>query len=242
MKQNNLAIKLTGILKVYQLHCEKPTLVENIFHKNKREKFVALDKISLEIKKGEKVGLVGSNGSGKTTLLKIISGITTPNKGRVQTRGRLVSLIDLSAGFHPELTGRENIYQNAMLLGMSRDEIKNKLEKIIEYADIGDFINVPMYTYSDGMKLRLGFSIAVAANPDILVLDEGIVVGDENFHRKSIKKIGEMISEGKTMLMASHWIEYLRENCQRIIWIADGKIKMDGGIEILEKYLKFNSN
>jgi len=238
MKKNNLAIKLTNILKVYQLHCDKPTLMENIFSHNQMKKFVALNRINLEVKKGERIGIIGSNGSGKTTLLKIISGITTANKGKVQIWGKLVSLIGLSAGFHPELTGRENIYQNALLLGVDREEIKNNLDSIIEFADIGDFINAPMYTYSDGMKLRLGFSIAVAASPDVLILDEEIVVGDENFHKKSIKKINEIISSGKTVLIASHSKEYLKENCQRIVWIENGKIKMDGGIEILDRYLE----
>lgn len=238
MKQNNLAIRLKNVLKVYQLHCDKPTLIENIFSRNKLKKFIALNKINLEVNKGERVGIIGPNGSGKTTLLKIISGITTSNKGKLQIWGKLVSLIGLSAGFHPELTGRENIYQNALLLGVDREEIKNKLEDIIDFADIGDFINAPMYTYSDGMKLRLGFSIAVAADPDILILDEEIVVGDENFHKKSTKKINEIISTGKTVLIASHSIEYLKENCQRIVWIEGGKIRMDGGIEILDKYLE----
>ena len=143
MKQNNLAVKLVNISKIYQLHHEKPTLVENIFRKNSREKFVALNNVNLEIKKGEKVGIIGPNGSGKTTLLKIISGIATPNQGKVQTWGKLVSLIDLSAGFHPELTGIENVYQNAMLLGMNRMETKNKLREIADFADIGGFLMHP---------------------------------------------------------------------------------------------------
>ena len=236
MKKNNPAIKLSHVSKIYQLHHEKPTLVENIFRHGHLEKFTALNDINLEVAKGEKIGIIGGNGSGKTTLLKIISGIATPNKGKVQTCGKLVSLIDLSAGFHPELTGIENIYQNAMLIGMDRNIIKGKLSEIIEFADIRGFIDAPMYTYSAGMQLRLGFSIAIAADPEILLLDEGIAVGDENFQRKSGKKIEEFYKQKKTIILVSHWLEHLKEHCQRIIWMEDGKIKADGNLRILDDY------
>jgi len=236
MKQNNLAVKLVNISKIYQLHHEKPTLVENIFRKNSREKFVAIDNINLEIEKGEKVGIIGSNGSGKTTLLKLISGIATPNQGKVQTWGKLVSLIDLSAGFHPELTGIENVYQNAMLLGMNRKETGNKLKEIADFADIGGFFDAPMYTYSDGMKLRLGFSVAIAAEPDVLILDEGVAVGDENFQKKSSDKIEEFFRQKKTIIVVSHWLEYIKRNCKRIIWMSEGKILEEGGLSLTKKY------
>jgi len=236
MKDNDLAVKLSGVSKIYRLHQEKPTLIENIFKKSKREKFLALDDIDLEIKKGERVGIVGPNGSGKTTLLKIIAGITTLNKGKVETWGKLVSLIHMSAGFHPELTGQENIKLNALLVGMERWEIRERYQEIVDFAEIGKFIDAPFYTYSSGMKLRLGFSIAVATNPDILVLDEEIMFGDENFHQKSVKRIDEIARKGKTILVASHWMDYLRENCRRIIWIDGGKIRMDGGMNVLKKY------
>ncbi|PIU73454.1 sugar ABC transporter ATP-binding protein [Candidatus Shapirobacteria bacterium CG06_land_8_20_14_3_00_40_12] len=236
MKQNNLAVKLVNISKIYQLHHEKPTLVENIFRKNSREKFVAIDNINLEIEKGEKVGIIGPNGSGKTTLLKLISGIATPNQGKVQTWGKLVSLIDLSAGFHPELTGIENVYQNAMLLGMNRKETGNKLKEIADFADIGGFFDAPMYTYSDGMKLRLGFSVAIAAEPDVLILDEGVAVGDENFQKKSSDKIEEFFRQKKTIIVVSHWLEYIKRNCKRIIWMSEGKILEEGGLSLTKKY------
>ena len=236
MKQNNLAVKLVNISKIYQLHHEKPTLVENIFRKNSREKFVAIDNINLEIEKGEKVGIIGPNGSGKTTLLKLISGIATPSQGKVQTWGKLVSLIDLSAGFHPELTGIENVYQNAMLLGMNRKETGNKLKEIADFADIGGFFDAPMYTYSDGMKLRLGFSVAIAAEPDVLILDEGVAVGDENFQKKSSDKIEEFFRQKKTIIVVSHWLEYIKRNCKRIIWMSEGKILEEGGLSLTKKY------
>jgi len=235
-KKNDLAVKLTEVSKIYQLHHEKPTLMENIFGRNNNEKFVALDCINLEIIKGDKLGIIGSNGSGKTTLLKIISGIATPNKGKVQTWGKLVSLIDLNAGFHPELTGIENVYQNAMLLGMSRRETKSSMGEIISFADIGGFIDAPMYSYSAGMQLRLGFAVALAAKPEILVLDESVMVGDQNFRRKVKKKIVSFYKSGITVIMVSHWLGYLKENCRHILWLENGKVVGRGGFELLDKY------
>ncbi len=237
--EKNLAIKLKGVTKIYRLHHSKPTLIEKGFGGGQYdEKFYSLKGIDLEIKKGERLGLLGSNGSGKTTLLKIISGITQPSGGRVETRGKLVSLIDLNAGFHPELTGEENIYLNALLLGMGREEVRSKYNDIIQFADIGSFINSPMYTYSTGMKLRLGFSIAVSTNPDILILDEGISAGDENFQKKSTKKIDEFFRQKKTILVVSHWLEYIKLNCSRVLWLKEGKMVADGGTEVIEEYRK----
>jgi len=222
MSNQDLAIKLVGVSKTYQLHHEKPTLAENIVRKNKREMFTALKNVNLEIKKGEKIGMVGSNGSGKTTLLKIISGISTPTKGLVKTWGKVVSLIDLSAGFHPELTGRENVFLNGLLIGMGREEVRAKYGQITNFADIGEFIGAPMYTYSSGMKLRLGFSIAVAADPDILILDEGTAVGDEDFQHKSSQKIDEFFKQKKTIILVSHWMDYVREHCQKVVLMKNG--------------------
>jgi ABC-type polysaccharide/polyol phosphate transport system ATPase subunit len=238
MNKNNVAIKLAGVSKIYQLHHEKPTLIDNLLGKNNREKFVALNNINLEIIKGSRVGIVGPNGSGKTTLLKIISGIATPNRGKVETWGKIVSLIDLSAGFHPELTGVENVYQNAMLLGMNREETSSKMDLITNFADIKKFMDAPMYTYSDGMKMRLGFSVAIAAEPDILILDEGVVVGDNNFYKKSKEKINEIIKSGKTILIASHVFSYIRENCQKIVWLYNGNLIKYGDLGVLDEYEK----
>lgn len=232
----NLAIKLTNLSKMYQLHHEKPTLVENLFKINKKETFIALDDINLEIYKGEKIGIIGSNGSGKTTLLKVISKITTPTKGNIKTWGKVVSLIDLSAGFHPELTGRENVFLNALLLGMGKEKVVGKYKDIVEFADIGSFIDSPLYTYSSGMKLKLGFSVAVATDPDILILDEGIAAGDENFQIKSDKKMKELFKEKVTFIVVTHWLDYVREHCQRVIWVDKGRIVADGGLDLVDKY------
>lgn len=236
--KNNLAIKLTNLSKIYQVHHEKPTLVENIFKKNKKEFFTALKEINLEIKKGEKLGIIGSNGSGKTTLLKLIAGITTQTDGKIETLGKLVSLIDLSAGFHPELTGRENIFLNAMIVGLSKNEVKKKYNEIIDFADIGNFINAPLYTYSKGMELKLGFSIAIATDPDILILDEGIGFGDQNFQIKSSNKIEEFFKKKKTILLVSHWMGYLKDHCTRVIRLEKGNL-IDNGHpnKVIDKYL-----
>ncbi len=227
MSMNNFAVKLTNVSKKYTLHHEKPTLMENILHRGYNEEFWALKGINLEIKKGERVGILGPNGSGKTTLLEIIAGITTPTEGRVSTVDKLVSLIELEAGFHPDLTGEENIFLNGLLLGMSKDEIRSKLKKIISFADIGQFIDAPMYTFSEGMKLRLGFSVVVHTSPETLVLDEILTIGDRNFRQKSFKKIQEFFSAGKTIIIVSHNLEFLRSSCKRVVWLERGRIKLD---------------
>ncbi len=220
---NNISIKLTNISKRYTIHHEKPTLSEKII-KGKDEEFWALKKINLIIKKGEKVGIIGPNGSGKTTLLKIIAGITTPTSGLVETYGKIVSLIDLEAGFHPDLSGIENIYLNGLLLGMRKREITKKIKKIITFADIHQFIDAPLFTYSSGMKLRLGFSIAVHADPDILVLDEHLSAGDQNFQQKSFKRIQHLFKQKKTIIVVSHRLQLIEKACQRILLIKKGKI------------------
>lgn len=240
MKNDILAVKLESVVKKYVFKHEKPTLVESIFKiKNKKEKFTALNNISLSISRGEKVGIIGLNGAGKTTILKIIAGITTPTSGGVTTNGKVVSLINLSAGFHPELTGEENIYLSGLLIGMSKREIREKLEKIIRFSGIRKFIDAPLYTYSSGMKLRLGFSIAVHSDPDIFIIDEGISAGDEKFRIKASKKIRSFFAKNKTIIVVSHWLRFLDKNCERIIWMKRGRIFKDGGSEILDDYKNY---
>lgn len=237
-KRTNIAISLKNVTKIYEIHHEKPTFAEQFVLNREKIFFTSLEEINLVIKRGEKIGIIGQNGAGKTTLLKIIAGITTPNKGQVKTYGRIGSLIDLSAGFHPDLTGKENIFLNGLLLGMHRDEIKQKYQDIVDFAGIGNFINTSFYTYSSGMKLRLGFSVAVHADPDILILDEGISAGDEDFKSKSLKKIEEFLKQKKTILIVTHWLDFLEKNVDKIIWIDQGKIKMSGDKKILKAYQK----
>lgn len=237
LQKKEIAIQLKHVTKQYFLHHEKPTFSEKLLNvKKKEEKFVALNDVNLTLYKGDKVGIIGRNGAGKTTLLKIISGITTPNSGEVITNGKIVSLIDLEAGFHPDLTGQENIFLNALIIGMSRQEAKKKFDDIVEFAGIGSFIDSPMYTYSSGMKLRLGFAIAVHAEPEILVLDEGVATGDQWFRTKAQKKLEQFFSEKRTIITVSHWLDYLRGICKKIVWIDEHKIQKIGEMEVLNEY------
>jgi ABC-type polysaccharide/polyol phosphate transport system ATPase subunit len=221
---NDVVISLSDISKKYIITHEKPTLVEDvsrILRFQKKEEYWALQNVNLKIYKGEKVGFYGPNGVGKTTLLKIIAGISAPTLGRVSTKGRIISLIDLEAGFHPDLTGQENIFLNGLIIGMSKDEIERKFKKIVSFAGIGDFITAPLYTYSSGMKLRLGFSVAIHGQPDILLLDEIMGMGDEDFQKKSQVKIKEIIGSEATILMVSHQIDYLQKYSNRLIGLKN---------------------
>lgn len=222
----NIAIRLTNISKKYEIHHEKPTLVEK-FVKGPNETFWALHNINLTIRKGECVGIVGPNGSGKTTLLKIVTGITTPTSGKVETYGNIVSLIDLEAGFHPDLTGIQNIYLNSMLLGMTKRKIDKQLHHIIEFADIRQFIDTPIFTYSQGMKLRLGFSIAIYSNPEILILDESMAVGDAQFQAKISHLYKQLFKRHISIIFVSHVLERLTHGYQRVIEMKHGKIVKD---------------
>lgn len=230
------AVKLHQVSKKYILHHEKPTLVENILRRRSLEEFWALKDIFLNIKKGEKLGIIGPNGSGKTTLLKIIAGITAPTTGEIKIHGKVVSLIELSAGFQPDLTGEENVMLNGLLIGMSKDEINGKMNEIVNFADIGTFIDAPFYTYSSGMALRLGFSIAVHADPDILLLDENLAIGDQNFQVKSQKKMEQFFRENKTIVLVSHWLDFIKKNCNIIVLLKDGKIVKKGKFSLVKKY------
>lgn len=234
---NRIALQLTNVSKKYEIHHEKPTLVEK-FVKGKNETFWALSNINITINKGEKVGIIGSNGSGKTTLLKILAGITAPTSGTVRAQGKIVSLIDLEAGFHDDLTGVQNIFLNGMLLALSKKQIMRSFSSIVSYADIRQFIDAPLFTYSSGMKLRLGFSVAIHADPDILLLDENIAVGDRDFKEKSLRKIQEFVRKGKTVVVVSHWMEFLRQTCSRIIFLKHGQIKREGTTKLIDLYLK----
>jgi len=230
-------LQLKNVSKKYEIHHEKPTLVEK-FVKSKNETFWALSGINISIAKGQKVGIIGANGSGKTTLLKTIAGITAPTTGTIESQGKIVSLIDLEAGFHDDLTGVQNIFLNGMLLGLSKRQIMKDFQSIVSYADIRQFIDAPLFTYSYGMKLRLGFSVAIHANPDILLLDENMAVGDKEFRKKSLRTTEEFIRKRKTIIVVSHWVEFLRKTCTRIIYLKEGKVKADGNTHIIDVYLK----
>lgn len=229
------AITLKNVQKLYVLHHEKPTLTDTLLKKY-TEKFYALRGISLSIKKGEKIGITGRNGSGKTTLLKLIAGIASPSKGEIIRNGKIVSLIDLDAGFHADLTGIQNIKLNGMLLGMTKTELSRKLESIIQFADIGKFIDTPMFGYSLGMKLRLGFAIAIHSEPDILIMDEGFSVGDVFFKEKNIGALKNIFQSDKTLIVVSHNIEIINELCSRMVILDKGTVLYDGKTLSSEKY------
>lgn len=235
-----IAVELKNVTKTYTLHHEKPTFIENVIKNGHQEQFAALKNTDIKIVEGERVGIVGANGSGKTTLLKIIAGITSVDSGLVKNKGKVVSLIDLGAGFHPDLTGEENIFLNGLVIGMTKQEIKQQFNNIIKFADIDQFIDAPLYTYSAGMRLKLGFSIAVHSDPDILLIDEGFAVGDENFREKARKKNIEFKKQGKTLVMVGHWLWELGKSCDRFLWLDNGEVIKSGGKSLLVEYQKYH--
>ena len=199
--------------------------------REKRETFWALRDVSFEVKKGEIFGVIGKNGSGKSTLLKILSRIVDPTEGQIEMRGRVASLLEVGTGFHPELTGRENIYFNGSMLGMNRSEIARKFDQIVEFAEIEKFLDTPVKFYSSGMYVRLAFSVAAHLEPDILILDEVLSVGDAGFQKKSMNRILSFMQEGRTVLIVSHSIAVLKTVCDRGMLLVNGKVKTIGDIE-----------
>ncbi len=191
----------------------------------RKNEFWALDDVSFEVKKGETLGIIGPNGSGKTTLLKLLNGIFWPDKGKIAVKGKMGALIQVGAGFHPLLTGRENVYLNAAILGMTKKEVDEKFDDIIEFADIGDFIDTPVKFYSSGMFVRLGFAVAVHCHPDILLVDEVLAVGDAGFQNKCFNKIGELKKNGATTILVSHNLHVISTFTEKVIFLNNGKAK-----------------
>ena len=194
------------------------------------EKFDALKDVSLTVEQGETVALLGLNGSGKSTLLKHISGVMRPDAGTVGTRGRVAGLIEVGAGFHHDLSGRDNVYLNGAILGMTEDEINEKFDSIVEFSEIGQFIDTEVKFYSSGMYLRLAFSVAVHTDPEVFLVDEILAVGDEPFQKKCIDKIKELAGEGKTLVVVSHDLDLVSRICERGVLLEHGKIVMDGPV------------
>lgn len=208
--------------------------------KLRKGEFWSLQDISFELKKGESLGIVGQNGSGKTTLLRILNGIFPPDKGKIQVKGKIGALIAVGAGFHPHMTGRENIYLNGTILGMTKEEIDQKYQRIIDFADIGDFMDAPVSTYSSGMSVRLGFSIAIHSDPEILLADEILAVGDLGFALKCYRKIAEFRKNGGTIILVSHSIQLVRNTCNKVIWLDKGTTKAAGDAQsVCDEYEKF---
>lgn len=228
-------IRFEHVSKKYTLGSGRPRSLQEIFVQRRlrgeRESFWALRGVSLDIQVGERVALIGANGSGKSTALKLISRVIDPTSGQVVTKGRVAGLLELGTGFHPDLTGRENIFLNGSILGISRRDIQQQLDAIIDFADIGPFIDVQVRNYSSGMVVRLGFAITTLLQPDILLIDEVLAVGDQNFQRKCFDRLEELQNAGVTLVFVSHSMDQVGRLCRRAIWLDHGAVQADGDSE-----------
>lgn len=224
-------------------HQKSPTvhsgLVRFLKRKPSQEPFWALRNVSFEVPQGTVFGIIGANGSGKSTMLRTLARIYAPDEGTIRLRGKVSSLITLGAGFNANLSGEQNIFYNGLLLGLTRQEIERKFEQIVEFADLGDFIDAPVRTYSSGMKARLGFSVAVHVEPEILVVDEVLVVGDAAFRQKCQDKMRQLFSEGTTVVMVQHNLEAIVTMCHQTMWLEKGEIREIGApLEVVNHYLR----
>ena len=238
------AICCDQVSKEFTLHLERPRSFQELFlsalrlKRNRvRKKFWVLRDVSFDIQPGEMVGIVGDNGAGKSTLLKLMSRIIEPSSGKITVNGRVSALLELGAGFHPDLTGRENIYLNGSILGFSRAEMDRILDDIIDFSELERFIDMPVKHYSSGMYMRLGFSIAIHVHPDILLVDEVLAVGDQSFQLRCLDRIHEMKRRGITIVLVTHDLDTVRQLCTRAIWLEDGQVRVDGDVQqVIEQY------
>ena len=235
-------IVVKNVDKTFNIYLDKANSLKEkmlFWKRNRKEKREVLKNVSVDIYNGETVGLIGVNGSGKSTLLKLMTKIIYPNKGTIETYGKLTSLLELGAGFHPDFSGRDNIYFNASIFGLTKKQIDERLDKIIEFSELGDYIDNPVRTYSSGMYMRLAFSIAINVDAEILLIDEILAVGDQHFQDKCIAKLKELKAEGKTIVFVSHSADIVKSFCTRAVWLDQGVVRMDGTPEeVLEVYLK----
>ena len=240
--ENNYSIEIQDVYKTFNVYLDKANSLKEkllFWQRNKKEVREVLKGINLNIKKGEAVALIGVNGSGKSTLLKLMTKIIYPNKGKIITHGKLTSLLELGAGFHPDFSGRENIYFNASIFGLNKKQIDERIEQIIEFSELEKYIDNPVRTYSPGMFMRLAFAVAINVDADILLVDEILSVGDQHFQEKCLNKMKELKTEGKTMVFVTHNLESAKELCDRTVWLHQGVIRMDGATdEVIEEYLK----
>ena len=232
----NAAVELAAVSKVYRRYglgrrvgtLKSALLGGKLIDARPRETFPAVDDVSLRIPQGAAFGIVGRNGSGKSTLLKLMAGITRPTSGSVRVQGRVSALIELGAGFHPEISGRENVFINGVMLGLTRREIARRFDEIVEFADVADFIDAPVRTYSSGMYMRLGFAVAVHVDADVLLVDEVLAVGDERFSLKCLDKFAEYKRRGKTTVLVTHGLDMVERFCDEALWLDEGKVRMSG--------------
>lgn len=253
MKKKEIMIKVNNVSMRFNLGIEKGFSLKqgfiDLFNKEKRKKnkiknnnFWALKDVNFEINRGEVVGFIGSNGAGKSTLLKVVAGVMKPTKGNVDVYGNICPMIELGAGFDTQLTARENIYLNGAVMGYSKELIDSKFDEIVEFSELKDFLDVPVQNFSSGMVARLAFSIATIVDPEILIVDEILSVGDIAFQAKSEAKMMQMIGGGTTVLFVSHSIEQIKKMCNRVVWIEHGVVQKIGGKEVCDEYLKFMGN
>lgn len=244
----NTALRVEGLGKRYRLGGLQTyqTLRDSVVDllrgrhvgQKKKPEFWALRDVSFELKEGEVLGIVGRNGAGKSTLLKLLSRITSPDTGRIEIHGRMGSLLEVGTGFHPELTGRENVFMNGTLLGMKRKEIERKFDEIVAFSGVEDFLDTPVKRYSSGMRVRLGFAVAAHLDPEILVVDEVLAVGDAEFQRKCLGRMNKVASEGRTVLYVSHQMDSILGLCNRAIWLEKGMLRLDGSpSQVVKEYL-----
>ena len=236
----DLAVECRGVWKSYRIyHQRSHTLKERVLtRRNVYEEFWALKDIELEVPAGKTIGIVGPNGSGKSTLLKTMARILTPNKGSVQVNGRVSSLLELGTGFHPELTGRENVYLGGSLLGQSRRDVARRFDEIVEFAGIPDFMDMPVKNYSSGMYARLAFAVAISVDPEILIVDEVLSVGDERFQMRCYERIAELRAQGRTIVLVSHSLDTVRSLCSDAVWLEKGEVAARGEAhDVVARYL-----
>lgn len=243
----NTAIEVRGVSKQFVLRHTRSIKEAFIWLVKGRkgdlsERFHALHEVNLTVEEGEAVALLGLNGSGKSTLLKHISGVMLPDSGEVRTRGRVAGLIEVGAGFHPDLSGRDNVFLNGAILGMSEAQIRERFDAIVEFSEIGQFIDTEVKFYSSGMYLRLAFSVAVHTNPEVFLIDEILAVGDEPFQKKCIEKIKELASAGKTLVVVSHDLDLVSQICDRGVLLEHGNIVMDGPVNDVVYRLRNSHN
>lgn len=246
MKENMIEVK--NVSMKFNLGIEKGFSLKQGFVDmfKKKEKinndFWALKNVNFDVEKGEVVGFVGSNGAGKSTLLKVIAGVMKPTKGKVSVYGNICPMIELGAGFDSQLTARENIYLNGAVMGYSKEFINSKFDEIVSFSELNEFLDVPIQNFSSGMIARLAFSIATVVDPEILIVDEILSVGDMAFQKKSEEKMLNMINGGTTVLFVSHSIDQIRNMCNKVVWIEKGKVQAIGGKEVCDKYIEFMNN
>jgi ABC-type polysaccharide/polyol phosphate transport system ATPase subunit len=239
---NDLAVDIHNLGKMFKMYSERNQSMKSALMRgriSKFEEFWALEDISLSIHKGETIGLVGSNGSGKSTLLKTLAKIYWPDRGQIEYFGRMSALLEVGSGFHPELTGRENIYLNGSILGMKKKEIDLRFDKIVEFSGVSKFIDQPVKNYSSGMYVRLGFSVAIHVEPDILVVDEVLAVGDAAFQKQCFQRFKELKKQGTTIILVTHDLDAMNQLCDQAVWIKNGLVEMQGqSKKVSTSYLK----